>query len=146
MLFYLLFKRVLLYVRGIKKYHTNVVNLLIFVVFCLYINVNDKNVLDMKKEEIYGIANKEVKEKMIAEFCKLLEDGVCCGWVEFHEDYIGVIRTKLNDIYASNIGVECGVKEKMIDKCCKLLEDCVCCDWVEFREDYIGEIRKKLEE
>ena len=74
-------------------------------------------------------------------FCKLLEDGVCCGWVEFHEDYIGVIRKKLNDI-----GVECGAKEEMIDKICKLLEDCVCCDWVEFHEDYIEVLRKKLEE
>ena len=51
----------------------------------------------MKKEEIYGIANKEVKEKMIAEFCKLLEDCVCCNWIEFHENYIEVLRKKLEE-------------------------------------------------
>ena len=102
--------------------------------------------LKQRKDMRHETDNKVVKEKMIDEFCKLLEDCVCCDWVEFNEDYIEVIRKKLNDIYASIIGVECGAKEKMIDKMCKLLEDCVCCGWIEFREDYIDVLRKKLEE
>ena len=40
---------------------------------------------------------KIIKEKMIDKFCKLLEDCVCCNRVEFHEDYIEVLRKKLDE-------------------------------------------------
>lgn len=45
----------------------------------------------------FECGGKVVKEKMIDEFCKLLEDCVFGDWVEFHEDYIGEIRKKLEE-------------------------------------------------
>lgn len=51
----------------------------------------------MKKAEIHEIDNKVVKEKMNDEFCTLFEDCVCCYCIEFHEDYIGVNRKKLEE-------------------------------------------------